>query len=193
MGRPDVDGRVVDVPYAQVRDVERFLQHTRLIGMSEGVEQLGDYGLTDAQRSVIAATYDAYRDRDVDHWTLALDALYVRALIDTATYNRLNDVGDEMRHVLEAMYTMHDAIERLEADLESMKRQMDSTKIEVLYRMCDAQVQFLGLKTILIKDDLRKSGASWMPHDRMWVMSKDCGVRFMVEHAGRVAFRASDD
>jgi hypothetical protein len=62
--------------------------------------------------------------------------------------------------------------------------------------MCDDHVQFFGPGAFYMKDDLKKAGATWMPHERRWVMSNECGIRFMVENAEnnhRVAFRPSVD
>jgi hypothetical protein len=236
MGRPEVEG-YIDVPYERVIAVERFLKHTLEIGISDGVERIGDYGLTDAQRRIVSSTYDAYRNRNVDHWTIVLDALYVNEFIDTTTYHRLNDVRctarrhddacvftdaslnsspvdlldmfsrlrlrleDDIFDVLKIVYdalemdvgSVYIAIDRLKTEMENMKNNIDTRKIEVGYRISDSQVQFLGLNTILVKDDLKRSGATWLSFERVWVMSKDCGMRFMVDHSNRVTFRISDD
>lgn len=79
---------------------------------------------------------------------------------------------------------------------ESMKPRTNPKPVELLYRMCDDQVQFFGPGAFYMKDDLKKAGATWMPHERRWVMSNECGIRFMVENAEnnhRVAFRPSVD
>ena len=94
------------------------------------------------------------------------------------------------KHDLESLG--HD-LESLRHDLESLKHQPDSNKFEVFYRICDSQVKFGGKAWFLLKDDFKKSGATWSAHERMWVMPHHCASRFMLENANRVAFRASDD
>jgi hypothetical protein len=233
MGRPEVEGHI-DVPYEQVIEVERFLKHARVVGISHGVERILDYGLTEAQRLIVSSTYDAYRNRQVDHWIIVLDTLYIHEFIDTTTYNRLNEMGcphedscilteasinysqfdlvemfnglrlrleGDLLEVLEIVYKALDVdvcsiyceIDRMKTEMENMKNHIEAHKIEVCYRISDSQVQFLGLTTMLVKDDLKRSGATWLSFERMWVMSEECGMRFMVDHSRRITFRLRDD
>ena len=197
MGRPEVDGNF-DVPYEKVREVERFLKHTRFIGIAEGRVQIGDYNLTDEQRDIISSTHDAYRHRDVDHWTIVLDTLYVSAFLDTRTYNQLNEMVDGVPHVFEAMSSeiemgvrsLYSTIDGLKTEIENMKNQIETNKIEVFYQICESQVQFSGIDTTLIKDYMRKSGGYWDGNQLTWVMPSECGMRFMLENARRVSFRS---
>jgi hypothetical protein len=134
------------------------------------------------------------------------DDFDVPSIVQLVLSGKLSSVLAPLSILPQKFYDIRDCIQRadkaisprkqldqLETDLGSLKNQMDSNKSVVFYRICDSGVQFVGTSTFLIKDYIKKYGATWVASERMWVTSKDCGKRFMVENADRFAFQVGYD